>query len=694
MIALVLMVGLAGFFSHTLGWVLWVILGLGCVGLAGLLSWKSTDEGPEGLQESLIRAAREAMEKEMETIDQKRREFAKMVMAYGEWLEFPNFEELKAQDWVAEVKSEKDSEIRRLVDAESDRMLAQFTKGAYWEGGVFQHRLLMGEVLQFVESIAKTYQPESTRPLLETNLEAVLKAINRASLHVILLLEELPLIDLKDYNLRKLYEGIRRAGNVYKKYEEISPLLEPVRYLWQTSKFLLTSNPVLAAGWIAGTELARYGTKKIGKKMVDAYLLSLVRQSLRIIATETATIFDRTHRYRDPDWVYGVELTHLVSAFPLSRETLRGAFRELGKVPLASTYDRIFLYRCLAQHISPKPQLFAQADLLPIELREQLATRLTHFFKRFVHGRQSSKVLEWKEGVEERLQISLDVEVIEGPHSRRELIVNSLESLASFLHSVTACRSERVVDLLRSTQLYRMLSPEAGEAALRGLRAQKEEDFFFPDLEPSSDLVKPYLEDICDLDARVGDRSLRSYWVAREAAEYFRFDGWKTLERRLAKHYAATASRSLVPESPERAVPESLAYILPEFLEEGERPSFLYREVTIDHAKPNAQWAELEREYSRRFLVGTSANRVLLFAQNPNRPNHEPEKTVLLWEADSPGVQASFEGRLGVRDCILQGGLWHFDRDDGGRRVRIPGMRFKSQRGYLAALRDFLGIAK
>jgi hypothetical protein len=44
------------------------------------------------------------------------------------------------------------------------------------------------------------------------------KAVNRASLQIILLLEELPILEVKEMNLRKVSENIRTASKVYRKY--------------------------------------------------------------------------------------------------------------------------------------------------------------------------------------------------------------------------------------------------------------------------------------------------------------------------------------------------------------------------------------------------------------------------------------------------------------------------------------------
>ena len=353
---------------HELGWVAWVLFGASLVGLL-VLGFALSEQSEVRTEEEAIRLAEEAIRREAKRLDLRRAEIEKVLMAYGEWMEFPDFDEIHEVEWATPERSAQDAEVASLLDEQADQFLARVSAGEYWEDGQFQSRMLLVDVWEFVETIAKIYHPESEKPILETNLEELLKALNRVSLQVILLLEEIPLIEVKELNLRQVSDGVRKASNVVRKYEDLQPILNPVRYLWQGSKFLIASNPLLAAGWIAGSKLVGKAGKKIGKRTLDAYLLSMVRQILGIVAWETASIYDRTSRFRDPEWVYGVELAHLVSEFPLTRDTLRGALRELGKLSLRSSYDRIFLYRCVAQHVSPKPGRFAQADLLADETR-------------------------------------------------------------------------------------------------------------------------------------------------------------------------------------------------------------------------------------------------------------------------------------------------------------------------------------
>ncbi|NLT70337.1 MAG: hypothetical protein GXX91_06545 [Verrucomicrobiaceae bacterium] len=398
--------GIACFAGIEPAWAKWVVLAGAVSGLVTVALWKAPAKDEAVSEEEIVEIARRAIKTEATRLDAKRRGLEKVLMAYGEWMEFPDFQTLQTIDWKDEAHVAMDARVAALLDNEADLMLQRFSSGVYWTSGKFEARQLLLDLASFTEAIARIYRPESDLPLLELNLESLFKAINRASLQIILLIEELPVLEVKEMNLRKVSENIRKASKVYRKYEELQPYLKPVRYLWHSSKMLIASNPLLAAGWIAGSELMWKGGMHLGKKAMDAYLLSLVRQTLGIVAWETAGIYDRTHRYRSPDWVYGVELAHLLSKFEATQEILRETFRELGKLPLRSTYDRVFLYRCIAQNASPKPSLFAQPELLPVATRFALREQLLAFYEKHISANAASEnaaVQKWRAGLEERL---------------------------------------------------------------------------------------------------------------------------------------------------------------------------------------------------------------------------------------------------------------------------------------------------
>lgn len=392
----------AAMFTEELGGAAWLFIAIGGASVLALGWWKAPEADSEEFDDA-FQVAEDAIKREAKRLDQRRADIEQVLMAYGEWMEFPDFHELHAVNWATPERSAQDAEVAKLLDLEADRMLERISTGDYWENGQLQTRTLLLELGQFVETIAGIYNPGSEKPILETNLEELFKSLNRVSLQVILLLEEVPLLDVKEWNLRQVTDNLRRASEVAKKYEDLQPVLNPVRYLWHGSKFLLAANPLLAAGWIAGTELLWKGGKLIGKRTLDGYLLSLVRQILGIVAWETASIYDRTSRFRDPEWIYGVELAHLASEFPLTREGLQATLQELGRLSLRSAYDRIFLYRCVAQHVSPKPEAFEQADLLAEETSQQIQERLEEFFEKHVKDAKERRVNAWRKGVVKRL---------------------------------------------------------------------------------------------------------------------------------------------------------------------------------------------------------------------------------------------------------------------------------------------------
>ena len=387
-------------------WLSWLMASFAAVGFAVTLSWNKKEEPKESEEEDLAEIARQAIRNEATRLEKKRHELEKVLIAYGEWMELPDYKMLQTINWQNEAHQQMDHRVANLIDDEADRMLQVYSSGEYWKDGKFEGRQALIDLIEFTESVARLYQPESDRPLLELNMESLLRSINRASLQIILLLEELPIVEVKEMNLRKVTDNVRKASKVYKKYEELQPILKPVRYLWQGSKLFLASNPLLAAGWIAGSEVLWKGGKAIGKKAMDTYLLSFVRQTLGIIAWETASLYDSTHRYRNPDWLYGVEIAHLLSRFDATQDVLREAFQEIGRLPLQSSYDRLFLYRCIAQNVSPKPKYFAQPELLTNELKQQLCDQLNNFYEKMISDNvavENEETRKWREGLKDRL---------------------------------------------------------------------------------------------------------------------------------------------------------------------------------------------------------------------------------------------------------------------------------------------------
>ncbi|MEM0897319.1 MAG: hypothetical protein AAGJ79_10565 [Verrucomicrobiota bacterium] len=382
----------------------WGILAFAVIGFVALQFFGGKNTSPDSRLEAL-QVAEDSIRAETARLDSRRADMEKVLMAYAEWMEFPDFDEVRDTSWNAPAKTARDAEVAALLETEADQFLRRMSEGAFQTDGQFSPKLLLLDLWDFTEKVARIYNPDSPKPLLETNLADLLKSINRASIQIILLLEEIPLIDIKEWNLRQVSDGVRKATKAAQTYKDLEKYINPLKYVWQGSKVLLASNPITAAGWIIGSNLAIEGGKKLGKRAADAWVLSFVRQTLGIIAWETASIYDRTHRFRNPEWVYGIEVAHLMSEFPLEPKSLRAALKEIGNLALSSTYDRIFLYRCVAQHVSPKPERFVDIDLLAEENRQAIADRLNTFAGKQVGPPEERKLRKWQKDVGKRLSV-------------------------------------------------------------------------------------------------------------------------------------------------------------------------------------------------------------------------------------------------------------------------------------------------
>ncbi|MEM9481038.1 MAG: hypothetical protein AAGA58_15405 [Verrucomicrobiota bacterium] len=385
----------------------WVVFACACIGFLILQIFGKAKANPDDREEAL-RVAGEAIKAEAARLDTRRAEIEKVLMAYAEWMEFPDFEEVRDTSWNAPAKTARDAEVAALLESEADQFLQRMSDGAFQIDGQFSPKLLLLDLWDFTEKVARIYNPDAQKPLLETNLADLLKSINRASIQILLFLEEIPVLDVKEWNIRQTSDNIRKATKAAQTYRDLEKYINPLKYVWQGSKVLLATNPLTAAGWIIGSNLAIEGGKKLGKRAADAWVLSFVRQTLGIIAWETASIYDRTHRFRNPEWVYGIELAHLMSEIPLEPKSLRTALKEIGGLALSSTYDRIFLYRCVAQHVSPKPERFVDTDLLAEDTKQAIIERLNTFAKKQIANTDERKLQKWRRNLDQRLPVILN----------------------------------------------------------------------------------------------------------------------------------------------------------------------------------------------------------------------------------------------------------------------------------------------
>jgi len=72
-------------------WAAWMLLALCLLGLLVVCFWKS-EHKEELNEEDAFEVARQAVRSESDRLEKKRRELERVLMAYGEWMEFPDYD--------------------------------------------------------------------------------------------------------------------------------------------------------------------------------------------------------------------------------------------------------------------------------------------------------------------------------------------------------------------------------------------------------------------------------------------------------------------------------------------------------------------------------------------------------------------------------------------------------------------------
>jgi hypothetical protein len=607
-------------------------------------------------------------------LDAREEALAKRLLTFHEWMEFPEPLNLAAGPAPAGNLSElvrKDRQLMELLKAETQILYDNITTNKYVVDGQLLPILIRDDAQQLVLKVARLYQPSAENPLLEVSLDQIMRAASRGSLNLLIVLDELPLA-VKDYNLAALYQYVRRAVEAYRLYRKTEPYWPYVNTAWYLSRFAMGANPLaLGAWWFLGS-LGKQGAVAIGQQVVNRQALALLSSVVRVIGCEVASIYGGDFRHRDANWIYGAELTELVASFPLSREGLSAALKEMGALQFRSEYDRVFLYRCLAAHQSAQPAKYHAMDCLLSDERHAIATRLEKFLDLYLHGRSADRIAKWKLGVEGRLQVRLSVGIKPALASVREQLFDAVRSLASYLVGEKELEGADLAPLLITTRTIAQLPEEQRQPLLDSLRENPPYFFEHPDLDPDSDLVSIYLDDLAALEARVPPHDPNREESLYAVAAYLRKDA-KILEGMLSKHRQAYFTDRLHPESPTRRAPVDVMRAVLDLLTGDTSRFFLYHPVQLE-------WPEgkppLELKSDELWLLGTG-ERLLLFVAGT-----QPQ---VLWRGDSQVQAAAVQKNLWTT-CQLTGGEWLVPDVPSPIAIRLPLPLMTTYNNYLRPL--------
>ncbi|MBW3595806.1 MAG: hypothetical protein KY475_00865 [Planctomycetes bacterium] len=622
-------------------------------------------------------SAEAALEKQGQLIDRRERELAQKLIVFHEWLEFPQpvgKEASQSQEDVAEL-TKKDRQVLELLDRSAKQIYENIRNNKYSPTGEFEPKLVRREAEQIAIAVARVYRPGSENPLLETSIDQLLRAAGRTSLHLLVVLDRMPL-GVKEYNFNSLYWYVRHATRAYGAYKTAEPYMPYFNGAYYLSRFAMGASPWTLAAWRLVSELSTRGAKKLATHWFNRHATSLVYDVVRVLGFEVAGIFGGDFRHRDAGWIYGAELTELISRFPLSRDALSHGLKEVGSLQVRNEYDRLFLYQCLAAHASAQPGRFQAALHLTPGERRAIAQRLEKFFRAFIHGKTDERTAAWRAEVEQRLVVKLDLEAHPVPTTLESQRRDAIRSLASFLLAVKEREPEELADLLGKTPLFREHPADDRKKLLEEL--QEAPPFFYeqPDLDPSSPLAKKYLDDLARLAVRVTPYDVPSDELLDDVAAYLRADA-KEFQRNLDAQ-----REELLQERSRRAPvgnlsPGAVKAILHD-LEPEERLSFLYGDASLDwprgaHTGPYSQ--------GEMWLVGREARLALWHVADNGA-------AAVIWIG---GRDVSFQRLRGYfsDDLLLRGGEWKIDFAPLPEAIRLSGQMGRRWEPHFHPLLDF-----
>jgi hypothetical protein len=110
------------------------------------------------------------------------------------------------------VLVEADRQLIALIESESQRAFERVLENRYAAAEGVNTTLIVEDLKEFIERVARLYRPVSEKPLLETDIELIAKGLSSTALHLLVVVDNLP-INLKSYNAARMYRLIRRSAS-------------------------------------------------------------------------------------------------------------------------------------------------------------------------------------------------------------------------------------------------------------------------------------------------------------------------------------------------------------------------------------------------------------------------------------------------------------------------------------------------
>ncbi len=586
--------------------------------------------------EAFQKQVRRELDEEAAGLEQRANDLTNRLVNIEQWMEYPQSIVPESDAAAQAALTAKDQQVIQMLEAESERFFEYIRANRYTDDGDFNAKLLRDDVLNLAESIAHVYRPDVENPLLETSIEQILRATSRATFHLLIALDQLPL-NVKEYNIASVYSYVRNAVVAYGVYKAAAPYLSFLSRGFHVGRMATSANPLIAGAWWLAGELGKRGGKAAVEKLVHQQAIGLLHEFIRIIGYAVAEIYGEDFRHRDPNWVYGVELASLCSHFPLSRDSLGHALREVSTLELRNEYDRVYLFRCLADHKSPDMKLSRPANL-PTDQQQTVATRLETYLGQHIHGKTDDALEKWHSDVTERFDVHVTRGTTAEPLSQRDRLKLAAETVAAFLTHVKGLSVEEAASRISAVALLNPLNTDESTELIESIVAEPLREFVAPSLEPDDSLTDDLIRELARQQAACGEFDPNADHLLIEFGGYFRKDS-SALREMLDEQYEAVICSELSAFSRRRVTGE-LARAILEVRRPDELPQAIYTKVTAKLGP---------RKIDDSVVLAVMPSRLLAI-----KSGSHPET---LWEA-RPDAVAGFTRDSGILidSCVVTGG--------------------------------------
>lgn len=619
-------------------------------------------------------AARRVLENELQQqlarIEQRGKSVADRMIAFHEWMEFPQPIELRDAESDHADLQQKDRQVLAIMEEESKRLYERIRNNEFRTNGKFDSLILRDEILELCRKVAKVYRPEIEDPLLETSAEQLLRALSRASLHLLIVFDQLPL-DVKKYNINRVYDYIRKAIQAYGAYKAASPYLTGLSRTIHVGRMATAANPVTWGAWWGISELGKIGAKKLAERFINQQAVNLLHDAVRVIGYEVATIYGEDFRHRDANWIYGVELTELLVQFPTSREAVVHGLNEVGRLPLRNEYDRIFLYRCIASRKSAGV-MKAEKMMLSSDERNQVAHRLESALQSVIHGQTDDSVSKWKKGVEIRLGVQVRTN-LSNQEVREAHRLEAARSLLIFLCSAQPVEKTTALNAIQNSSSWKVLPTERQQELLVEFHNESPQEFYPPEFDPDSDDANRFLNDLVGLSIEILEFDTQVELAIGEVGTYFRQSPEQT-EKRIGEAFQKKLAAQLSETSPVKQPTPEVSRAVLMSCDKLETVNVIYNDVDLMNSKEKK--VSLGNRDVKLTLAGTET-RWLLVADLPT-PS-------IIWESDKSVNWQTVSGYL-ANSVRLVGGRFHQEVPADEATIVVPGVMTSRFETYFAPL--------